>query len=231
MKKFFIMAAGVLMLAGCAHKNDSGERAKNTYKEALADSIAATTAEIDSCNNNIAILTEKVNELLPDFVAVNNAREVEGYTIFRGWESRYPLRQTGLIARVAQNEGLELIAALSGGVFDQIRVSAPSVSEFSAIVSHDQALNYRRDGLTTVMFTGAQADSIAMLIADNQLNPVTVTYLQQGRNTGSWRMPDDYKKMVSMTWLLSSTHREQNRLERRAMMLGEKIKILRQHAE
>lgn len=219
------------MLAGCAHKNDSGERARSAYKEVLADSIAATEAEIDSCNNNVAILSEKVNELLPDFVPVNKAREVEGYTIFRGWESRYPLQQTGLVARIAENEGLELVAALSGGVFDQIRVSGPTASEFSEIVPHDQALNYRRDGLTTVMFTGARADSIAMLIADNELNPVTVTYLQGGRQTGSWRMPEDYKKMISITWLLSSTHREQNRVERRAMMLGEKLKILRQHAE
>lgn len=230
-KKLLMCGLAVVMMAGCAHKNDAGQRARENYARSLADSVANIKYEIDSCNNEIGQLNETVGTWLRDFTAVNNSREVEGYTIRTGWQNRYPLQSTGMIARITESEGLELIASLKGGVFDQITVSAAGNSASTAVVPNDQALNYRREGLTTVMFTGTQADSVAHLIADNILDNVQVTFVNGGRPTGSWKMPADYTKMIADTYELYSSHQRQIKLERHVRVLQEKMKLLREHTD
>lgn len=230
-RKLLVCGIAVVMMAGCAHKNDAGQRARENYARSLADSVANIKYEIDSCNSEIGQLNETVGTWLRDFTAVNNSREVEGYTIRTGWQNRYPLQSTGMIARITESEGLELIAALKGGVFDQLTVSAAGNSASTAVVPNDQALNYRREGLTTVMFTGTQADSVAHLIADNMLDNVQVTFVNGGRPTGSWKIPADYAKMIADTYELYSSHQRQIKLERHVRMLQEKMKLLREHTD
>ncbi len=231
MRKIAIYSFALLLLAGCAHKNESGKEAQESYKKALEDSISNVTAEIDSCNDVAASLTDKIGSLLPEFRSVNKAKEVEGYTIFQGWENRYPLQNTGLVARLNASRQLELVGVLKGGEFDRIRVTVPSGSAESAVVAYDQALNYRRGGLNTVLFSGDEADSIAALIADNELNPITVTFLNGGKSTGTWKMPNDYAKMITMSYLLYSSNLEQQRLTQKSHLLTEKLKLLRRHQE
>ena len=74
---------GVVMLGGCAHKNESGKKAIESYSQALSDSIRNVTAEIDSCNDVSTTLTDKINNLLPEFRAVEKSREVEPNTSLR----------------------------------------------------------------------------------------------------------------------------------------------------
>lgn len=231
MKITAIVSIALVLLTGCAKKSDSGEKAHVSYKEALEDSIKNVTTQIDSCNDMADILSDKVSNLLPEFRAVNKAREVEGYMIFQGWENRYPLQSTGLVARLSASRQLELVAVLNGGVFDRIRVNVPSTSVESDIVPYDQAMNYRQGGRNTVLFVGNEADSIASLIADNELNPITVTFLNGGRTTGSWKMSNDYAKMITITWLLYSSNIEQQKLTQKSLLLTEKLKLLRRHQE
>ncbi len=225
---FFLPA---LLLASCAGGNADKEKAKNDYKNSLADSISAAELRIDSCENEIKELTDNVNNLLRDFMVVDNSREVESYYIFNGWQNRYPLQNTGLVARISSGERLELIAALKGSTFNSIRVESGEEAAESAVVPHDQALNYRREGLNTVMFSGAETDAMAQLIADNELDPVKIIYLENGKVKGSWQMPEDYKKMVSATWMLYSSRSRQIKLEGYMKMLCKKIEILRVHKD
>ncbi len=225
---FFLPA---LLLASCAGGNADKEKAKNDYKNSLADSISAAELRIDSCENEIKELTDNVNNLLRDFTVVDNSREVESYYIFNGWQNRYPLQNTGLVARISSGERLELIAALKGSTFNSIRVESGEEAAESAVVPHDQALNYRREGLNTVMFSGAETDAMAQLIADNELDPVKIIYLENGKVKGSWQMPEDYKKMVSATWMLYSSRSRQIKLEGYMKMLCKKIEILRVHKD
>lgn len=230
MKKIFILsAAGLLLLMGCAKKNESGKEMQKNYHAALVDSVKAVTAEIDSCNDMAKTLSDKVGQLLPEFRAVDNSREVEGYLIFQGWEKRYPLQSTGLVARLSASHQIELVGVLKGGYFDQIRINVPSATAETSVVAYDQALNYRANGMNTVMFSGDEADAVAKLIADNELNPITVTFLNGGKTTGTWKMPNDYAKMITMSYLLYSSYREQKALELQSMKLGEKLKLLREH--
>lgn len=217
----------LILAGGCVkHKTNSGE-AMEAWTKSLDDSIRNVQLEIDSAQNNLDILHHQVGEWLRDFTYVNHQREVEGYTIFNGWQNRYPLTSTGLVARITESEGLELIAALKGGEFDRISVTAGTETLQSDAVPHDQALNYRANGLNTVLFTGGKADSIAQLIADNELNNINVTFIGRGK-AGSWSVPAANKKMIAATWMLYSSQREAERLERRIPVLNEKIKILRQ---
>lgn len=231
MKKIISFILPAMLLASCAGGNADKEKAKNEYKNSLADSIAAAEHQIDSCENEIKVLTDNVNTWLSDFTVVDNSREVESYYILNGWQNRYPLQNTGLVARISNGERLEIIAALKGSTFNSIRVESGDLSAESAVVPHDQALNYRREGLNTVMFSGAQADSVAQIIADNELNPVKIVYLENGKVKGNWQMPEDYKKMVSATWMLYSSRSRQIKLEGYMKMLCKKIEILRAHKD
>lgn len=228
-KLFYSVMVLALLFGGCAHENKTGKEKQESYKTALEDSVRNIMMEIDSCNNVAATLGDKINNLLPEFRAVNKAREVEGYMIFQGWESRYPLTSTGVVARLSDSRQIELVAALQGGEFDRIRVSVPSNSAETDVVPYDQALNYRQGGLNTVLFTGENVDKVLNLIADNELNPITVTFLNNGKTAGTWKMGNDFANMISMTYLLYASNREQKELHNRALMLGEKLKILRAH--
>lgn len=224
--------SGILLLAmfgGCVSKNNN-DAARQDYDRSLSDSIAAIQQEIDSCDSRIGSLRDRVGEWLGDFSTVSNPREAGSYIILSSFRSRYPLSSTGLVARLNDSGQFELIAALSGSAFNQISVQGPSVSATSAVVPQDQALNYHTSTLTTVSFTGAAADSIGQLVSDNQLNPLTVVYMQSGPVKG-WRIPEANAKMIAYTYQLYSSQKELNRLERRVPMLHEKINLLRLHKD
>ena len=231
MKRIGLFLIPFAFLASCSSKSNKGEAMQNDYVNALQDSIAATQHAIDSCENQLSIETDQVNEWLRDFTVVSNPREVESYYIFQGWQNRYPLQNTGLVARISNGETLELIAALKNSTFDSITVESGESSASTAVVPNDQALNYRRDGLTTVMFSGPEADAAAKLIADNELNKITVVFKENGKVKGSWQMTDDYKKMISATSLLYSARRSQMSLENGLKLYTAKLNILRNHLD
>ena len=231
MKKITIAILPALLLASCAGGNADKDKAKNDYRQALADSITAAQRNVDSCENRLKVMTDNVNQWMRDFTVVNNSREVEGYYIFNGWQNRYPLQSTGMVARISNGERLELIAALKGSTFNAVMVERGEKSATTAVVPHDQALNYRREGLNTVMFAGAEADSVAQMIADNELNVVKIIFLENGKPKGSWQIPEDYKKMISATWMLYSSRQQQMRLEAEMKKEFKKIEILRTHLD
>ena len=235
MKRLFInvLAVGLsaLALTSCAPKNEKGEQAKKDYKESLSDSIEKYKIEIDSCEMQISTLRDKVDQWLRDFTTVANPREAAPYMIMTSAQNLYPLKSTGLLARINDSGQFELIAALSSKPFDRITVVSDSQTSTSDIVPNDQGLNYRTPELTTVSFTGAAADSIGMLIADNELNPVTVTYINGGKPVQSAKLSNEQSKVISYTYLFYSDRSEMQRLERRVPMLHEKINLIRLHQE
>ncbi len=220
-----------LLLAGCAGSNVDKDKAQKDYKQSLSDSIALCRQQMDSCENRLKTLTDNVNEWMRDFTVVSNPREVESYYIYNGWQNKYPLQSTGVVARISNGEKLELIAALKNSTFNSLRVESAGQSAETAIVPHDQALNYRREGINTVMFSGKEADAVAQLIADNELNPIRVVYLENGKVKSSWQMPENYKKNVSATWMLYSSRMEQMRLEGYQHLLSRKIDLFRAHKD
>lgn len=228
-----LVIAGVVilpsvMLTACSsrEKRVSLSDSYAEWNKSLQDSVDNLKSSIDSCTQNIDILHDQINVWLRDFARVDHSREVEGYTIMSGWEKKYPPQSTSLVARISENEALELIAVYQGAPFTSISVSASGESASTESVKQDQALNYRRGNLSTVLFTGSKADSVAMLISNNELNNVTVTFLN-GKPVGSMNLPVANKKMISYTWQLYKSQQEVKRLEHTLPLLNEKIKLLR----
>lgn len=226
------LTAAILLpaLGACTGQKDNAENARADYARSLQDSVTALKAEIDSCNDNIARLREQQDVWLRDFTTVANEREAAPYMIYTPFRGKYPPASTSLMARLAENGQFELVAACSGKRFNSITVTAPSVSATSDVVPADQALNYMAGNLNMVMFTGTAADSIGHLIADNQLNDITVTFVNNGP-VASWKMPLDYSKMIMATYELYASQRDMNAMERRIPMLSRKIDLLRRHID
>lgn len=236
MKKTLLYCAFAVTVCGCLYScggkdNTASKDAQEEYQKSLNDSIDIIKSEIDSCNEQISLLRDTVNVWLRDFRTVAKAREVAPYIIMADAAASYPLNSTGIIARINDSNQFELIAALSGNSFNQISLVAGDQSVVSDKVNKDQALNYEAANLTTVMFTGSAADSIGNFIADNQLNPISLTYLNSGKPIISMKLSEKEKKVISYTYLLYHTTNELHRLENRVPMLNEKINLIRIHQE
>lgn len=232
MKKLILISLLIpFVVASCGGNKEKKEDKEQSYKVALQDSINACQAKIDSCSARIEELSATLDSNLSEFAYVENAREVEGYYILKNWQSRYPLQSTGIIARMNKGEQLELCAVLKGGTFDRIEVSNGESSVSSAVVPHDQALNYRRDGITTVMFSGNECDEVGNFIAANELNNLKLVFLEAGKVKSSWTIPADYKKMLSTTAVTAASAKELHSLELQSTMLHKKMDIIRKHLE
>ena len=220
------VAASFLSVSSCVGitKPEAAEK-REQWVESLNDSIARYKAQADSASEQLNLLRSRIGEMIPDFDHISNAREVEGYYIYKGWSARYPLTSTDLVARISENEGLELIAALSGGVFDRISVSSGGNSVSSAVVPHDQALNYRAGNINTVCFTGAQADSVAAFIAD-ALGAVSVSFIGGAKNA-SLSLSSSSKEMIAATWRLYAAQKESHSLEKLLPLLSRKVDLCR----
>lgn len=223
-----LLSLAVAMGGGCVKRVEKSDKALEHEKwiASLDDSVAALGREAELARTRLDESTVLTSQLLEKFEYVNNPREVEGYTILRGWRARYPLSSTGLVARIMENEGLELVAALSGGVFSRIRVSAGGESVESESVPYDQALNYRAQGLNTVAFTGGKADSVAAFVSEHLGEKIELAFLESGVS-GRMILPEANCNMIAETWKLYSTRQEVGRLEKQLPLINARISALR----
>lgn len=219
------LCLSLLLLASCGGKKQSEAAQRHEqWLMSLNDSIDKLRQRLQIINDSITLLHSQVDEQLAQFERMDNARWVEGFTIYKGWSGRYPLTSTGIVARITEDESLELVAALSNATFESIRIDAGSQSATSQRVPHDQALNYRAGSLNTVAFSGPKADSVAMVVAMNPDADAIVTFFGN-QKSGIHKLTAAEKEMIAATWRLSDTHKRANRLERELPLINEKIKI------
>lgn len=225
---FILSLSSVLALgASCIRlKKPEATDRREEWILSMNDSIARYKAQADSASDALTALRERIGSLISEFEYVSNPREVEGYYVYKGWKNSYPLTSTEVVARISEGEGFELIAALEGGVFNQIRVSAGGYSVNSAVVPHDQALNYRAGNLNTVCFTGAQADSVGAFISGNTNQKIEVSYLG-GAKPRSVSLKPGNQKMIAATWNLYTAQKESHRLEKMLPLLSRKVDLCR----
>lgn len=232
-RHIFLPLSALLLLcsAACSVKKTKAEEEREKWLHSLNDSIAKYKADIESASAELQAAQIEVGDMISKFEFVSNPRHVEGYYIYQGWKNRYPLQHTGIVARITEDERFELIAVLSGGNFNQISVGNGSSDAISKVVPHDQALNYRAGNLNTVCFYGGAADSIGMYIADNMPDNLTLTYLNNGSKTSSFKLPSDQKEMVAATYQLYASQKAVHRLERTLPMLSKRIDTCRRMLE
>ena len=215
---------------GCKRRNEAKERIqaeREKWEAALPDSLKAVERQTDSIKAELQALSNSFDAMVHTFAYVDNPREVEGYYIAGAWKGDYPLKSTGLVARITKSEKLELIAALAGGAhFDRLRVVANGQTAETSIVPHDQALNYRMTGLNTVCFSDSAANSCARLIAENNGNDVKIIYLEGDRQTGTLSYSKQAQSVMLSTWNLYEVSSRISRDERMIPMLAKKGAIL-----
>ncbi len=213
-----------LASSSCVQRQERSRNADkyDNWKESLSDSLKLLEKTRDLTQDSLEKAYLLVDSLLKDFSYVDNPREVEGYTILKSARTSYPLSRTGLVARISKAEGFELIAVHSGNSFSSITVSDGVRSASTAHVTPDGALNYRTGNITTVLFTGAEADSVANLIATSPTSKFTIVYGGSSRIL----LSRADAAVVAQTWKLAQSRREVHRLERALPLVGRKIDIL-----
>lgn len=237
-KQIFGISALVFIVLGsgaCGRKNEAKERVlaeREKWEASLPDSLKAVERQTDSIKEELKALNNSFESMVHTFEYVNNPREVEGYYIAGAWAPNYPLKSTGLVARLTKNEKLELIAALAGGAhFDRLRVEANGQTAETSVVPHDQALNYRMTGLNTVCFSDSAANSCAQLIAENNGSDIKIVYLEGDRQTGTLSYPKQAQSIMMSTWNLYEVTSRISRDERMIPILAKKGAIINQKIE
>ena len=236
-RTFAVLGIPVLLATsmGCNRRNEAKERVqaeREKWEASLPDSLKAIERQTDSIKAELQALNNSFEAMVHTFDYVDNPREVEGYYIAGAWKGNYPLKSTGLVARLTKNEKLELIAALAGGAhFDRLRVETNGQTAETSVVPHDQALNYRMSGLNTVCFSDSAATSCAKLIAENNGSDITIVYLEGDRQTGALSYPKQSQSVMMSTWNLYEITSRISRDERMIPMLAKKGAIINQKIE
>lgn len=232
MKLLPLLAMLLLLVSACSNSGKSpAAQARDNAITSMADSLKATEERIEQ--NTIALreLNDRIGVMLDEFTTVNNPRQVEGYTILKSWNARYPLQSTGIVARILESEGFELVAANSSARFDQICVETADSCLYTKTVPYDQAMNYRRGNLTTVAFQGALTDSIGFLVKAHQLDKVTLSFLENGKKVASQVLDDNTKSMLATTWTLWNAQHRVRVIEREIPLLGRKAQAYKLELE
>lgn len=211
-------------------KKTAAEEEREKWLLSLNDSIASYKSKIESDGKELDVIRTDIGSMIVNFDHVSNPKLVEGYYIYKGWNTRFPPVQTGITARITQNEGFELIAASTSATFDQIKVNAGGEEAISDVVPHDQALNYRAGSLNRVCFYGNAADSIGILIASHLPDTITLTFINGGKSS-NYTIPADQKEMIAATWQLYSSQREAHRLESEIPRLSRQVDACRRMLE
>lgn len=238
MNKIIALGVGFLLISGsmgCKRRNEAKERIqaeREKWEASLPDSLKAVERQTDSIKAELQALNNSFEAMVHTFDYVDKPREVEGYYIAGGWKMNYPLKSTGLVARITKSEKLELIAALAGNAhFNRIRVMTNGQTAETSTVAHDQALNYRMAGLNTVCFSDSAATACAKLIAENNGSDIKIIYLEGDKQTGTLSYPKQAQSLMMSTWNLYEVTSRISRDERMIPMLAKKGAIINQKIE
>lgn len=223
--KYGIFLIGIIFLLGSACKRVKTPEAVNereTWINSFSDSVDYYKQYSEKIDTRLQEVNAKVADMLNNFEMVRNPREVSGYYILKGWNSKLPLITTGIYARINENEKIELIATLGGATFNQIAVG----ENYSEVVHHDQAFNFRHERYNTVYFAGGKADTIADYIATHHNEKLKLLYLE-GKKQNSFIIPDIEKEMITETWNLYAAQKEAHELQKTLWLCSRKIDTFR----
>ena len=195
---------------------------REKWIESFNDSVSYYQNLNNEVNEKLTNINNKIQSILNDFEYVKNPRQVTGYYILKGWNSKIPFSSTALYARITDNENLELIATLKGGNFNKISAECQNLKISSGVVPYDQALNYRHNGINTVCFSGSPADSVAQFISMNSDNKINIIF-SEGNSDKIFTLPQDEKQMGAQTWNLFELKLEARTLQKELWINSRKI--------
>ncbi len=225
----FVMVIG----AGCSRPRHreriAEERAR--WEASLPDSLERAERQLDSLKTALEAMRGRVATLLDLCRCVENPAEVEKYYIPDLDGLRYPLTTTGLVGRMTASENLELVAVCQGASFDCLEVEVEGQRARTATVPADGALNYTAAGLTTVAFSGKEADSVAALIARYPDVAPRIRYIEKGKRVKEISLGNPERQSVVIVSHLCMARHDVLLGEKKVGILSRKIGVLRHRIE
>lgn len=204
------------------------EESRAAWEQTLRDSLRLYEMRLTATEKELPVMRENFGRQLSEFSLVENAREVEPYYIHTPAKTSYPLKSTGITARLNRSEAPEVIACLKGGNFTSIVISTSAgTSVSSEAVPYDQALNYRAGGLNTVAFIGAQADTLLSFVEAHQNEPLTVTFMNP-QKTGHVIVSEAQLRTLRATASLNAARKRLRQAEAEVPALSRKIQRIKE---
>lgn len=221
----------LLGVIGCAQiKKPEAISERENWINSFHDSIEIYQKKISEVQSKLNECNNKIMGVLENFEYVSNPRQVEGYYILKGWNSKIPFTSTGIYARITKSENLELIATLSGSTFNKICITDGKSKVESQLVPHDQALNYRHGAYNTVCFSGNVTDSLIEYIAHHHTANIKLQFIDGNKNV-PFTIPSTEKQMIAETWNLFSIQKQQKSLQKELWITSRKIDTYRRMLE
>lgn len=234
--KHNLMIVSVLLLfffssISCGRiKKTDAEYERDSWIAGFSDSVEFYKNRNTEIESRLESINARIASMLENFEKIQKPREVSGYYLLKGWNTKIPLTSTGIYARINENEKLELIATLQGANFNQIAVGRNAPEFYSEVVPHDQAFNFRHERFNTVYFEGGKADTIAEYIAENNIDKINLDFLE-GKTRKKFLIPESEKNMILQTWELYATQMEARDLQRELWVSSKKIEAFRRMME
>lgn len=219
----------LLVVASCSNGSKNPSEISNRHSQwvnSLNDSLTAVRQASEENMQLIESLDSVIIELSSQFSKTANSKLVENYIVKKEFINYDTESQTGLIARITENNEFELIATLKGKNFSAIEITNGSESVKSAIVPYDKALNFRTPTANIVAFKDNKVDSIGRFISENRDKPLKLIFLLGKSKQSSIVIPKNQQEMIALTWNYVDANIRKAKAERLTLLLSEKAKII-----
>lgn len=223
----YILIILFAFIASCARiRKSDAEVEREDWIRGFNDSIEYYQIKSHQLEDELAKLNVEINSALENFEFIKNPKEVSGYYLLQGWKNKIPMTTTGIYARINENEKLELIATLSGGIFDRIGVGTGKPEVYSETVPNDQAFNFRHERFNRVYFEGGKADTLAMYIDQHLKDKIYLEFLG-GKKNRNFLIPGNQREMIALTYNLYTLQRQAKSLQKELWICSKKIETFR----
>lgn len=233
-----ILGCGMLLVALCGCNNGGSTdtvteaaKAHAQWRSTLNDSVAKYDALQASLLQQTDSLSVDLARLADSFDAVTDPRLVEKYRVARGWKNYDSTSGTGVLARLLEDNSVEIVATASGCSFDAIRFESAGLSAETKPVPADGELNQTIGKTGRVAFNGDDALRLARFVRDNAAGVVMIRYIGAGRVVDKRELTTGQKEMIALTAELHDTQQAVDSLNREYTKAFNKYQLYKQEVE
>lgn len=226
--KILIVPVIALLLCGCDLKNDKKDNGPTraaldhkAWRASLTDSVDSLHNLYDIDALRIDTLHMAIEKTATKFVEVSDPMLVEKYKVLNGWQGYDTTSGTGVLARLLEDDTIELVVTSTAGKFSSITLSSEGESVSAGPVERGGALNATVGNVNRVAFNNAE--SVAEFVWNHQGRPVTMRF----SNGASIALSENQKNMIGQTWYLLNLQKELNELERHQVVIYNKIELFK----
>lgn len=225
-KNFLILPVAGILLIACADKKDhAAEGATKAYRDhkawraSLKDSVDSLKVLYDLNIEQTDVLHSEFEQSVSLFDVISDPVLVEKYRVLKGWKGYDSTAGTGVLARLLEDNTIELIVSCAGERFTSITLESESQKVASETVPEGNALNTTIGSVCRVAFNNAAP--LAEFVYDHKDENVLLRF----SNGKSIVLTSGQKNMIAATWHLLSTQKRLNELEAQQIVLYNKINI------